>query len=395
MRVFRPPTVRSSRGAALRRLLRTRHARGTHGAASGATEPEQDEASGTTAPARGDVSGATASACGAASGATAPAHDGASGATAPTRGTSAQGASAQGAPGRYTPPQGASAHGASVPPRRSPYRRPPGRRRRARHRRPRAVRPAVPFRGAALPRAARAALGCLPGLVAVAALVLCATGVDRSATGPGRAAGTRATGPRPDIVPRERWAAGTTRSEAPVRYADRVAAVFVHHTDSPNDYDCADVPRIIRTLYEGQAGDRHWDDIGYNFLVDRCGTVYEGRAGGVERPVVGAHTQGFNAGTAGIAAIGTFTEGVPVPRAMTDAIAAVAAWKLGLSGVDPRAPVRLVSSNSLSRYRAGTSATFRAVAGHTDGYATVCPGAALTARLPGIRERAARLQGRT
>lgn len=114
-----------------------------------------------------------------------------------------------------------------------------------------------------------------------------------------------------------------------------MTAVFVHHTDSPNGYDCADAPKIIRYLYAGQAGVRHWDDIGYNFLVDRCGTIYEGRAGGIDRAVVGAHTQGFNVGTAGIAAIGTFTAGVPVPKAMTDAIAAVAAWKLGLVGIDP------------------------------------------------------------
>ncbi|WP_221361864.1 peptidoglycan recognition protein family protein, partial [Streptomyces beigongshangae] len=206
------------------------------------------------------------------------------------------------------------------------------------------------------------------------------------------AAGHRAA--KPAVVPRERWLEETAPTRAPARYADRVSAVFVHHTDSPNGYDCADAPRIIQYLYTGQAGVRHWDDIGYNFLVDRCGTVYEGRAGGVGRPVVGAHTQGFNVGTTGIAALGTFTAGAEVPRAMTDAIAAVAAWKLGLSDIDPRAPVRLLSTNSLSKYPAGTHGTFEAVSGHTDGYRTACPGAALTARLPEIRQRAARLQGR-
>jgi hypothetical protein len=79
---------------------------------------------------------------------------------------------------------------------------------------------------------------------------------------------------------------------------------------------------------------------------------------------------------------------------MTDAIAAVAAWKLGLGDIDPRLPVQLVSTNSMSRYQAGTPATFAAVAGHADGYYTACPGEALTARLPEIRERAAHLQGR-
>src|SRR5881275_680433 len=128
-------------------------------------------------------------------------------------------------------------------------------------------------------------------------------------------------------------------------------------SDSPNRYDCAEAPRIIRHLYAGQTGARQWDDIGYNFLVDRCGTIYEGRAGGVDRPVTGAHTQGFNHRTTGIAALGTFTAGVTVPKAMTDAIATLAAWKLGLADIDPRAEVRLVSSNSLSRYRTGSTAT--------------------------------------
>ncbi|TGB16336.1 peptidoglycan recognition protein [Streptomyces sp. MZ04] len=199
---------------------------------------------------------------------------------------------------------------------------------------------------------------------------------------------------RPPVVLRADWLADGVKDPPPARYADRVDAVFVHHTDSPNGYDCADVPRIIRYLYQGQAEGRQWDDIGYNFLVDRCGTIYEGRAGGIDKAVVGAHAQGFNRGSVGIAAIGTFTEGVPVPKAMTDAVAALAAWKLGLSGIDPRSTVRLVSTNSLSKYRAGTSGQFRAISGHNDGYFTYCPGAALTAALPAIRETAARLQSR-
>jgi hypothetical protein len=204
--------------------------------------------------------------------------------------------------------------------------------------------------------------------------------------------------PRPRILPRSAWShadGGPERTQPPPRYDDRVVAVFLHHTDSPNGYDCADTPRIIRALYAGQIDNRRWDDIGYNFLVDRCGTIYEGRAGGIDRPVTGAHTQGFNHRTAGIAALGTFTAGAPVPKAMTDAIAALVAWKLGLADVDPRSSVRLVSSNNLARYKAGTAVTLPALAGHNAGFMTSCPGAALTARLPEIREKAARLQGRT
>ncbi|MET9966068.1 peptidoglycan recognition protein [Streptomyces sp. NPDC006356] len=242
-------------------------------------------------------------------------------------------------------------------------------------------------------------LGCLPGLSAVLALVLCANGVERVVAAGARPVAARPAAPhqapRPPIVPRSAWLDDDTRrAQPPPRYDDRVVAVFVHHTDSPNGYDCADVPRIIRYLYAGQTGSRDWDDIGYNFLVDRCGTIYEGRAGGTDRPVTGAHTQGFNHRTTGIAAIGTFTAGAPVPKAMTDSIAALAAWKLGITDTDPRAKVRLTSSNSQSRYASGATTALPAVAGHNEGYMTSCPGAALTARLPEIRETAARLQGR-
>nr|WP_234381771.1 peptidoglycan recognition protein [Streptomyces dysideae] len=250
-----------------------------------------------------------------------------------------------------------------------------------------------------IPGAVLVLLGCVPGLAAVLALALCANGVERVVAANARPVGARPVAPhraaKPVIVPRSAWLDdGARHAQPPPRYDDKVIAVFVHHTDSPNAYDCAEAPRIIRYLYAGQTGAKQWDDIGYNFLVDRCGTIYEGRAGGVDRPVTGAHTQGFNHRTTGIAALGTFTAGVPVPKAMTDAIAALAAWKLGLSGTDPRADVRLVSSHDLSRYAAGTAATLPALAGHDDGYNTSCPGAALSAGLPEIRQLAARLQSR-
>lgn len=252
-----------------------------------------------------------------------------------------------------------------------------------------------------MPSAVLVLLGCLPGLTAILTLALFARGVERPGElGLGQPAADRPQpahhAPRPRIVPRSAWLDRTAaaHSQPPPRYDDKVVAVFVHHTDSPNHYDCAEAPRIIRDLYAGQTGLRRWDDIGYNFLVDRCGTIYEGRAGGVERPVTGAHTQGFNHRTTGIAALGTFTAGVDVPQAMTDAIAALTAWKLGLADVDPRSRTRLVSSNGLSRYKAGSAATLPAVAGHNEGFMTSCPGAALTARLPEIRQSAARLQGR-
>ncbi|KRV49706.1 N-acetylmuramoyl-L-alanine amidase [Wenjunlia vitaminophila] len=199
---------------------------------------------------------------------------------------------------------------------------------------------------------------------------------------------------RPEIVPRRSWKADSVTSAPPARYARRVRAAVIHHTNTPNGYDCDTVPKSIRDLYAGHALGRHWDDIGYNFLVDACGNIYEGRAGGSDRPVVAAHARGFNKGTVGIAAVGSFTEGTPVPEPMLDAIAHLVAWKLGPNGPDPRGTVTLVSTNDESRFPKGTKAVLPVVTGHTDSYATDCPGAALYDKLPEIRDRAARVQGR-
>ncbi|QGV77455.1 peptidoglycan recognition protein family protein [Streptomyces ficellus] len=210
-----------------------------------------------------------------------------------------------------------------------------------------------------------------------------------------RARQARHQGPRPAIVPRRAWHAERVDTAPPARYAPSVRAAVIHHTSTPNGYDCASVPHTLRDLYAGHAHGRNWDDLGYNFLVDACGTIYEGRAGGVDRAVIGAHTKGFNEGTVGVAAIGTFTRGETVPEPMLDAIARLVAWKLGPRGPDPRGRVALVSSHDEARYPKGTKVLLPVVGGHADGYATRCPGAALHAKLPDIGARAARIQRRS
>ncbi|MYS22741.1 N-acetylmuramoyl-L-alanine amidase [Streptomyces sp. DvalAA-14] len=197
---------------------------------------------------------------------------------------------------------------------------------------------------------------------------------------------------RPVVIGRATWHADERDVHGKPIYDDSIKAVFVHHTDNPNDYDCTkDVPAMLQAIEERHIHDMGWDDVGYNFVVDRCGTIYEGRAGSVDRDVRGAHTEGFNAHTVGIAALGSFGAGVKVPRPMLEAIAAIAAWKLD-PGIDPRGKVRLVSSNGESRYRKGTTAELDAISGHRDVYETDCPGAALYADLPWIRQTAARLR---
>ncbi|MFF7587203.1 peptidoglycan recognition protein [Kitasatospora purpeofusca] len=216
-----------------------------------------------------------------------------------------------------------------------------------------------------------------------------------SAAGPtdgGRRSGHHQA-PRPEIVTRAGWGADESIREPDFVYTGPVRAVFVHHTATTTEYACSDAPRVIRAIYQYHVQSNGWRDIGYNFLVDRCGTVYEGRAGGTDLPVHGAHTLGFNTDSAGVAAIGTFVTDVP-PADLLTGLARIAAWKLGLTDQDAAGSARMVSGSDGSLYPAGTDAVFQAVSGHRDAFNTECPGDALYPKLPELRTEAARLQGR-
>ncbi|MEU9047452.1 MULTISPECIES: peptidoglycan recognition protein [unclassified Kitasatospora] len=197
--------------------------------------------------------------------------------------------------------------------------------------------------------------------------------------------------PRPAIVTRAGWGADESLRDQSFEYTGPVREVFVHHTATATDYACSDAPRVIRAIYQYHVKTSGWRDIGYNFLVDRCGTVYEGRAGGVDQPVHGAHTLGFNTDSSGIAAIGTYGGDQP-PQPLLDGLAAITAWKLGLTGQPADGHTKLTSASDASRYPKGTVVDFDTVSGHRDAFNTECPGNALYAQLPALRAAATRLQ---
>jgi len=129
----------------------------------------------------------------------------------------------------------------------------------------------------------------------------------------------------PPILSRLDWGADESWTDGSPRYNDVLHQVHVHHTASGNDYAKADVPALIRGMYRYHTHNLGWSDIAYNFLVDRFGRVWEGRAGGVRRKVRGAHTLGFNATSTGVAVIGNFDQVSP-GDAIIDGVASVAAW---------------------------------------------------------------------
>jgi hypothetical protein len=194
-------------------------------------------------------------------------------------------------------------------------------------------------------------------------------------------------GPLPAYVSRATWQADESLVTDPPSYADSVKVLFVHHTAGTNDYSCADSPAIIRGILAYHVQSQHWNDIGYNFLVDKCGTLFEGRRGGVDKAVIGAHTYGFNTGSAGIAVLGTYSS-VPVPAVTQIVLAQVAAYKLGTYGFDPSTTAQLTEGVSDGKFPLNTVVTFNRISGHRDGVATECPGSALYAQLADVRSQA-------
>ena len=183
----------------------------------------------------------------------------------------------------------------------------------------------------------------------------------------------------PPLVTRAAWGADEAiRRRDPLIASDLRLAV-VHHTATANGYTPAQSAGIVRSIYAYHVLHNGWNDIGYAFLIDRYGQIFEGRAGGADLPVVGAHARGFNARSAGIALIGNGTlEGVtPAARA---ALVQLLTWRLDVAHVDPLGRVTLTSGGN-SRYRAGQAVDLRVISGHRDLDLTSCPGDLVAADL--------------
>ncbi len=186
--------------------------------------------------------------------------------------------------------------------------------------------------------------------------------------------------PKPVIYSRAQWGADEGMREKSSLHYYEVHAGFVHHTVNANDYSRAEVPGILRSIYAYHTRSRGWSDIGYNFLVDRFGRIWEGRYGGVDRPVVGAHTLGYNDDSFAMSAIGNYEITEPSKR-MVQAYGALFGWKLSLHGV-----------NAGSNKQYVTSRNFKAINGHRDADSTACPGKYLYAKIPEIRRLAVQAQ---
>ncbi|GFH36028.1 hypothetical protein SCWH03_22500 [Streptomyces pacificus] len=191
----------------------------------------------------------------------------------------------------------------------------------------------------------------------------------------------------PPMTMRAGWGADESKVGGPPTYNSTTKAMFVHHTAGSNTYQCADSPAIVRAVFTYHVAGQGWNDIGYHFLVDKCGRIFEGRAGGIDRPVQGAHTYGFNVDTSSVSVIGDYSTADATPAAR-DAVARLASWKLGLYGLAVDGTTTLTASTDNGRFRRGERVTLPRLPGHRDAYPTECPGARLYADLPAIRRSA-------
>jgi hypothetical protein len=202
------------------------------------------------------------------------------------------------------------------------------------------------------------------------------TAASTGATADTELAGSSTT-PKPKIFSRAQWGADERMRDKSSLHYGKVHGGFVHHTVNANGYSRGQVPSIIRGIYAYHTQSRGWSDVGYNFLVDRFGRIWEGRAGGVTRPVVGAHTLGYNEDSFAMSAIGNFETKRP-SGAIVRAFGRLFAWKLGLHGVHAGAKRVWVAKRHL-----------HAISGHRDVGQTACPGKYLYAKIPTIRRLAA------
>ncbi len=208
----------------------------------------------------------------------------------------------------------------------------------------------------------------------------------RVALDPGASAG--AVPDQPTILPRSAWGGdacleGEDHVEPPA-YVHRVEAMFVHHTVSSTGYSESEAPAQIYAICRFHVATNGWNDLAYNFVIDRFGNIYEGRAGGIDLGVQGAHTRGLNSYSTGVAFLGTHSTDPP-SQAAQDAFVQLAAWKLDVHHVDPVATVALEVLTDNFKYDEGDIAVLPTVSGHRDASSTTCPGDACYVLLPSFR----------
>jgi len=187
--------------------------------------------------------------------------------------------------------------------------------------------------------------------------------------------------PMPDYVTRTEWDCPDGQEPSGPVVATDVTHQIVHHSAGPNSSE--DWPAVVRAIWDYHVNTNNWSDIGYNWLVDPDGNIYQGRGwidGNDE--VQGAHFCGTNSNTMAACLLGNFEEAEPASEALAS-LEDLLAWKSDQKGIDPLG----------QEFHASSGLNLFNISGHRDGCNTLCPGENLYLRLPAIRSNVQSLIG--
>jgi N-acetylmuramoyl-L-alanine amidase len=213
-----------------------------------------------------------------------------------------------------------------------------------------------------------------PATTGPSATVVTTTAPATSTTISQRAASSADVLTRLGVHARSEWGARPSKIHPGLGNAENgVKMVVVHHTAGATDYTPAQAPIIVHDFQAYDMDVRHYDDLGYNVMVDRFGTMWEGRYGGLDQQVIGAHALGFNSVSMGIAVLGNFVD-VDPPQAVIESVAKLAGWKLGIEGYDPTSMVTITADEAEGHPQHPVPLTTPRIVGHKDIGLTLCPG---------------------
>ncbi len=192
---------------------------------------------------------------------------------------------------------------------------------------------------------------------------------------------------QPAITGRDAWGARGFACGS-VDYAPALKFAVVHHTAGSNNYNPGDSPAIMRGIQNYHMDALGYCDIAYNFLIDKYGQIFEGRAGGINRAVNAAHAGGFNTASAGVALFGNYTDISP-PAAQWNSLVHLLRWRLSVAGINPALGFSTTARGSpcnCARWVEGAAVSFpSAILGHRDLNYTACPGDTFYPQLDSIR----------
>lgn len=194
----------------------------------------------------------------------------------------------------------------------------------------------------------------------------------------------------PSVVTRAGWRADESIRCGEPTYDDETNAITIHHTAGSNNYTQAEAAGIVRGIYQYHAQQLGWCDIGYHSLVDKYGTIYEGRAGGMNKTVQGAHAGGFNENTWAISMLGNYEEVEPTDT-MLNAVGELAGWRAKVGDFDPTGEdLHYSEGTSFAKFAYGQAVTLPNIFAHRDVGTTACPGQYAYAKMDQIRATAKR-----